>query len=695
MSPPQTPSPPDTEDQHAIAQSNRRRPASRLSQSISNMFYSNDSSSSTFESHGGTGSGSKRDSFHSQRESLDPASYAVLTGAVGGNFGPFPRSSTFSTSRPAAFSHRDSMASSSIGIDPVPLPYQNGGADSPQFSDENFPTYRSRDSRSGGGGIPQSNSRHSVSPLEGIAAGGGAGAGASTSLLWEKEPDDFLHDPDPALDKAMDKQMRKWSIMALVNTVALCVIIIVLVGLFAGWPIYRYVIKGGFPMSDSTMLTNSSGQVPSIPGLPGLIDSDTPSSAYTRTGFDGQEYKLVFSDEFNTPGRTFWPGDDPFWEAVDLHYWATVDLEWYDPDAVTTKDGNLEITLTQEPTHDLNFRSGMLQSWNKFCFTGGYIEVNLSLPGTPTAQGYWPGVWTMGNLGRPGYGASVDGMWPYSYNHCDAGTLPNQTYPNGTTPAAAKSSGSKDYGGELSWLVGQRASACTCSSDADEHPGPNVKTGRGAPEIDILEGQIAPNGKQGSASQSMQIAPFDAGYNWKNSTPDTYVWDESITSQNQWHGSVNQESMSLNTLTDDISYEGAHYTNYGFEYTPGGDGQITWAINQNPTWRILSSAMGPDPTVDIGQRDISNEPMAIIMNLAISTKFQLPQWGKVQFPGTLRVDYVRVYQEKDKYNVGCDPKKYPTKDYIDNHMDLYTNNNLTTFKDSKYAKPKNRLVDDC
>ena len=55
--------------------------------------------------------------------------------------------------------------------------------------------------------------------------------------------------------------------------------------------------QGGFPMSDSTMLTNSSGQVPSIPGLPGLIDSDTPSSAYTRTGFDGQEYKLVFSDE--------------------------------------------------------------------------------------------------------------------------------------------------------------------------------------------------------------------------------------------------------------------------------------------------------------------------------------------------------------------------------------------------------------
>lgn len=155
-----------------------------------------------------------------------------LDSLYAGNFGPFPRSSTFSTSRPAAFSHRDSMASSSMGIDPVPMPYGNTGADSPQFSDENFDTYRSGASRNSY--LPESNSRHSVSPLQGIAAGGGAGAGASAALLWEKEPDDFLHDPDPALDKAMDKQMRKWSVMALVNTVALCIVIIVLVGLFAG-----------------------------------------------------------------------------------------------------------------------------------------------------------------------------------------------------------------------------------------------------------------------------------------------------------------------------------------------------------------------------------------------------------------------------------------------------------------------------
>ncbi|GAA6037271.1 hypothetical protein JCM8097_008655 [Rhodosporidiobolus ruineniae] len=652
-----------------------RRPRSRLSTSLSAMFNANDSSESSLSSSG------KRDSM--SREQLDPAAYGVLTGAVGGSFGPFPRSSTFGTPRPAAYSHRDSIASSTIGLDPVSLPY--GGAESPRFTDEDYPSpgYVSP-------GMHPSNSRQSVSRLEGIA-GGGAGA----ALLWEKENDDFLHDPDPALDKMMDKQTKRLSWAAVLNTAALLIVVIVLIGLFAGWPIYRYAIDGSWGSYATKTIVNSTGQVPAIPNLPSLVDVDTPMDAYKRTGFDGEEYEIVFSDEFNTDGRTFWAGDDPYWEAVDLHYWATTDLEWYDPDAITTKDGNLEITLTEEPNHNLNFRSGMLQSWNKMCFTGGYIEVNLSLPGKPTAQGYWPGVWTFGNLGRAGYGASVDGLWPYSYDSCDVGTLPNQTWPNGTDPVAAKKLGDSDYGGELSYLVGQRLSACTCSADADEHPGPSPSKGRGAPEIDILEGQIAPNGKQGSASQSVQIAPFDPHYLWRNDTteenPGLIVWNSSITTQNMWKGSISQESASLNTLTDDTSYDGKGYTTYGYEYDPGTDGRITWAINGSQTWQLNADAFGPNDQTEIGQRLIAEEPMYIIFNLAISTKFQEPQWGKLEFPGTLRIDYVRVYQKKGQKNVGCDTKDFPTSKYINSHMDLYTNPNLTTFSQSNYTVPRNKL----
>jgi hypothetical protein len=34
-----------------------------------------------------------------------------------------------------------------------------------------------------------------------------------------------------------------------------------------------------------------------------------------------------FSDEFNIDGRTFYDGDDPFFQAVDIWYGVTQDLE--------------------------------------------------------------------------------------------------------------------------------------------------------------------------------------------------------------------------------------------------------------------------------------------------------------------------------------------------------------------------------
>ncbi|BGP54249.1 hypothetical protein JCM8202_001385 [Rhodotorula sphaerocarpa] len=678
------PSPPSSfEQDEPTMPGPRASRSSRVSRSLSAMGFfqqSEDSSESSLSS-------------ASRRETLNPAAYGVLTGAVGGSFGPFPRSSAFSVNRPPAFSHRDSLASSSIGLDPVSLPHSSStataaaSAESPRGTEEG---YGSQEYVASSPGMAPSNSRYSVSRLEGIA-GGGAGA----ALLWEKEPDDFLHDPDSAHDKEMNKHLRKVSVMAFINTAFLVIVVVVLVGLFAGWPIYRYAIDGSWGSYAAETITNSTGQVPNIPNLPSLIDDSTPSDKYARTGFDGQQYELVFSDEFNTDGRTFWPGDDPYWEAVDLHYWATKDVEWYDPDAVTTEGGDMVITMTEQPWNGLNFRSGMVQSWNKMCFTGGYIEFNVSLPGQPFAQGLWPGLWTMGNLGRAGYGSSVDGLWPYTYDSCDVGTLPNQTWPNGTDPVAAKKSGSSDYGGELSYLVGQRLSACTCPADASEHPGPNVKTGRGAPEIDVLEGQIAPNGKQGYASQSIQFAPFDPGYLWRNDTtaenPGLIVWNSSITSQNLWTGAISQESASFNTLTDDTSYEGKGYTSYGYEYDPGAEGRITWAINGSQTWQLNADAMPPNAETQIGQRLISQEPMYMIMNLASSYAFQTPLWGKLQFPAHFRIDYVRVYQKKGQKNVGCDPKDFPTSDYINNHMDLYTNPNMTMFSQSNYTTPRNRL----
>ena len=81
--------------------------------------------------------------------------------------------------------------------------------------------------------------------------------------------------------------------------------------------------QGGFNLGGA----NATGQVPSFATNFQPIDLETPTSAYTKTSYTtNEDYVLVFSDEFNTDGRTFYPGDDPFWESVDLHYWGTVSL---------------------------------------------------------------------------------------------------------------------------------------------------------------------------------------------------------------------------------------------------------------------------------------------------------------------------------------------------------------------------------
>lgn len=65
------------------------------------------------------------------------------------------------------------------------------------------------------------------------------------------------------------------------------------------------------------------------------------------------------------------------------------------------------------------------------CFSQGHIEVSSKLPNFGNVSGLWPGLWTLGNLGRPGYLASTEAVWPYSYESCDAGITANQSSEDG------------------------------------------------------------------------------------------------------------------------------------------------------------------------------------------------------------------------------------------------------------------------
>ncbi|KAF4609534.1 hypothetical protein D9613_012257 [Agrocybe pediades] len=416
--------------------------------------------------------------------------------------------------------------------------------------------------------------------------------------------------------------------------------------------------------------------------------------------------------------------DDPFWEAVDLWYGATADLEWYDPGQVTTRDGALVITMdststtqahltpgstapfTEADNHLQTYRSGMVQTWNKFCFTSGYIEVSVVLPGPDQqTQGYWPGAWTMGNLGRPGYPATTDGMWPYTYDTCDLGTFPNQTYKDLSGPAAAlhsdQSRAKNDF--RLSWLSGQRLSACTCPNS--DHPGPinnGVYTGRGAPEIDIFEAEKDKNFDVGHVmSQSAQFGPFSHDYLYSNDSNGWTNWDPSRTRANTFHGSAVQQSVSgLTRLPTDMFQgqgDGKNYRTVGFEYwgNPNDreNGIITWQVDGSKTHSVRATAVGPDPLPDgsgVGQRLIPEEPMSIVLNLGISNNWQTIDLSTMMFPAEFKIDYVRVYQRKGQTNVGCNPKDRPTTDYIANHLQAYTDVNMTSWP---WEVPKNSLYE--
>ena len=204
---------------------------------------------------------------------------------------------------------------------------------------------------------------------------------------------------------------------------------------------------------------------------------------------------------------------------------------------------------------------------------------------------------------------SFPGLWPYSYAECDVGTFPNQTRQD-NTPAAALT-GNANGDGPISYLPGQRLSACTCPGS--DHPGPTYSTARSAPEIDILEAQINTDFRRGQVSQSMQTAPFDYAYDFPIGGTATQIYDTSKTVMNTYKGGIWQEALSALTFLPDASYERTQgqFSTYGFEYLPsrGNDGYITWVVDGQKAWTMTNAALAANAKVEIGPRLIPEEPM--------------------------------------------------------------------------------------
>ena len=146
---------------------------------------------------------------------------------------------------------------------------------------------------------------------------------------------------------------------------------------------------------------------------------------------------------------------------------------------------------------------------------------------------------------------------------------------------------------------------------------------------------------------------------------------------NTYQGGPYQQAMSgLSNLNNDW-YNGKDYAEYSFYYKPGATGEIIWTVSGVPSWKLDYRAIGPNG--NIGQRVIPQEPMSLVMNFGMSTGFSAINLTGIAttLPATMRFDYVRIYQPSDSVSVTCEPDDYPTQSYINEHMQAYTNPNLT------------------
>jgi beta-glucanase (GH16 family) len=166
------------------------------------------------------------------------------------------------------------------------------------------------------------------------------------------------------------------------------------------------------------------------------------------------------------------------------------------------------------------------------------------------------------------------------------------------------------------------------------------------------------------------------------------VYDPRITTINEYRGGPFQEVASGLTNLNNDWYNGKEYQIYAFEYTPGAEGDVTWFVGGDKTWTLDARAVGPNG--NIGQRVIPTEPMYPIINFGISNSFAMINWTGLAttFPATMRVDYLRIYQNPDNISITCDPEDYPTTEYIKKHPEPYNNPKVTFW----YEQPDDSLL---
>ncbi len=137
--------------------------------------------------------------------------------------------------------------------------------------------------------------------------------------------------------------------------------------------------------------------------LPSCSQTDRPAA----TPASHDDYKLVWSDEFNTDG----PLNPADW-TFEHGFVRNRELQWYQPDNAICKDGFLIIEARREqranPTFvpgsrdwrtsrpTIEYTSASVNTSKKHTFQYGRFEIRARID---TRPGSWPAFWTLGSAG--------------------------------------------------------------------------------------------------------------------------------------------------------------------------------------------------------------------------------------------------------------------------------------------------------
>jgi beta-glucanase (GH16 family) len=155
-------------------------------------------------------------------------------------------------------------------------------------------------------------------------------------------------------------------------------------------------------------------------------------------------WRLVLQDEFRGDRL-----DDRVWNAEDLPSSRNHELQYYTPDLITVGDGHLRLSSERVPRGGQAFSSAAVDTYGKFSFTYGRVEVRAKLP--TMGQGLWPAVWLLGTGCNP---TGSPCAWPTAGSNeidiMEAVNLPTRTFTNlhhGTTVGTSLSTGSVEHTG--------------------------------------------------------------------------------------------------------------------------------------------------------------------------------------------------------------------------------------------------------